>query len=253
MKIQFSDLFTEVKRISAYEAKGAVDGNGQSVFTETVVTDHEKPIIYAYFAPIAGEIRQTLNSAIKDVDIEPGESMDFIFHGDFTPLGNSDSFRRRVFDLIANYAMRNWLTEKKAGRAEFYTNIVADMLAQLPRFAAGLIYEGILPDEREGGTVGNIASRQYNCTMRVIINRGAQNEYAALIDPDSIIVHHNGVVRARNASDAGAVKFYDINMEEVAEEAFFNDQTIDQEVYAGVNEEYPHLAEVRNGRLDIIN
>ena len=251
MNIQFSDLFTEVKRISAYEAKGAVDGNGQSTFTETVVTDHEKPIIYAYFAPIAGEVRQTLNSAIKDIDIEPGESMEFIFHADFASLGTSDSFRRRVFDLIANYAMRNWLTEKKAGRAEFYTNLVADMLAQLPRFAAGLIYEGILPDTREDGNDGGFTSRGYACVRPY---GGTADAPALLFDANPITLGAGAILKARNSVSGAAIKILDGTFTEIGENTYTNATSADKLIYIGVDyDDATASPAIKTGRIDILS
>lgn len=207
MKINYSDLFAEIKRVSAYEGKGAVDANGQSVFTETVVTDHEQPIIYAYFRPIAGEIRQTLNSAIKDVTVIEGDSATFVFHGDFTSLEGSASLRKRIFDLMVNYAIRNWLTEKKSARAEFYMSLVTDMLSQLPRFVAGLIYEDILPDSREGGA-STMGSRAFSC---------GRPTTGKLYDAAPISVAGTIAIRVTNPTDNKKVYLLDQDLTAIAE------------------------------------
>jgi len=137
VKVSWASVYSMLERISSYEGRSAVTPSGDSDFLNVHITDQDKSFVEDYISHGTSAVEESLGNLISDVEFGTNATTSdkettYKFVIDTNRVGTA-TLSSMIVEAIASYAMRQWVSERKPSRMEFYSNLYTQMVSSITR------------------------------------------------------------------------------------------------------------------------
>lgn len=136
--VSYSPSVERCKMLSAYEAREAVDANGERKYDSVRITDDEQSVILTYIKQSAELLESMLTSALlSEGDYTSDEQVTWEMSEDVARRkgGNNESLIKSCQDAFAVFAMSKWLENKLPEQSQAYLRMWGDLSTAAVRIA----------------------------------------------------------------------------------------------------------------------
>lgn len=131
--IRYSDVMEQLRKLSSFEGREAVDSMGSSMYPELHITGQDEDLLKDYAKQGAGELAALLGSIVA-ADTHDAEGIRIELGQLDCTRFSSDMMAQLSKEAVSAYAMSKWmLLKKQKERMEFYNGLFSDMVEACKR------------------------------------------------------------------------------------------------------------------------
>ena len=127
INIKYQDIIDRCEKLSAFEADGKVDTNGESRFLEIHINEVDKLLVEDYIKQAQEILEERIDRMISDIE-EGSDGFTWKLRTD-TRWNEAKTFIKHITEAIVAYTMAAWLRGRLDDRVAFYEGLYANTLA----------------------------------------------------------------------------------------------------------------------------
>ena len=118
MVIEFDSMFTRCQELSSFEGRRLTDGQGNSLYADTHITEQDKPLIQTLVRKAVEMANSRLSSSVGDIAFSTTHSQQ-----------EQTRAQKLLEEIVTAYVMYLWLEDKSKERSNCYKEMTEQMTA----------------------------------------------------------------------------------------------------------------------------